>query len=100
MTLFKRFFQKPNDVANEPVVANRDVAQPLSAAHAAGHHEGQRYFHIFENTLQYLIDSGAHLDAGHPMQIETDEYLRFRDPLQSEAFLKSEGKPTLRLTKR
>jgi uncharacterized protein DUF4261 len=65
---------------------------PDLAAHAAGHHEGQRYFDIFENTLQYLMDSGAHLDAGHTMQIETDEYLRFRDRRQNEAFLESEGK--------
>jgi len=64
---------------------------PDFAAHATGHHEGQRYFEIFDNALTYLIDSGAHLAAGHTMQIETDEYLRFREPRADEAFLESEG---------
>ena len=59
---------------------------PNFAARAEGHHEGQRYCDIFENILGYVRDSGAHLAAGHTMQIDTEEYLRFREPAESEAF--------------
>ncbi|HEV2836299.1 MAG TPA: DUF4261 domain-containing protein [Pyrinomonadaceae bacterium] len=85
-----------HEVEGVPGVWMRTYGAPLLglpelAAHATGHHEGQRYFAIFDNTLSYLIESGAHLAAGHTMQIETDEYLRFREPRADEAFLESEG---------
>ena len=62
---------------------------PDFAAHAEGHHEGQRYFELFENVLGYLRQSGAKLAAGHTMQVGENEYLRARAPNSQEAFLQS-----------
>jgi hypothetical protein len=64
---------------------------PDFAAHAAGHHEGERYFGLFENLLGYLRQSGARIAAGHTMQIGENDYLRARHPAESEAFLESRG---------
>jgi hypothetical protein len=64
---------------------------PDFAAHAAGHHEGQRYFDIFESVHSYLRSSGAELANGHTMQIEEEEYLRMRGRWPDEDFLESEG---------
>ena len=64
---------------------------PDLAAHAAGHHQGQRYFDMFESVLGYLLESGAQLAAGHTMQIGQEEFLRFRGPTEEEAFLDSGG---------
>ena len=64
---------------------------PDFAAHAAGHHEGHRYFDMFDNVFGYLRESGAHLAAGHTMQIGQEEYLRVRHPTDEESFLESEG---------
>lgn len=63
---------------------------PDFAAHAAGHHEGQRYFDMFDSVYGYLRESGAQLAAGHTMQIGQEEYLRVRHPTNDEAFLESE----------
>jgi hypothetical protein len=57
------------------------------AAHTAGHHEGQRYFDLFNNILRYLLTSGARLDAGHTMQVGENEFLRLRKPGPREPFL-------------
>jgi len=64
---------------------------PDFAAHAAGHHEGDRYFELFENILRYLLTTGAHMDAGHTMQIGDNEFLRLRRPSPRESFLEAEG---------
>jgi len=64
---------------------------PDFAAHAAGHDEGQRYFDIFGNILNYLLTSGARLAAGHTMQVGKNEYLRLRQPGPGESFLEGEG---------
>jgi hypothetical protein len=64
---------------------------PDFAAHASGHHEGQRYFELFENVLGYLRRSGARLAAGHTMQVGENEHLRARAPNSQEAFLQSAG---------
>lgn len=64
---------------------------PDFAAHAEGHHEGMRYFHMFDSVLRYLLESGAELEAGHTMQIGNEEYLRFREPNEAESFLEGDG---------
>lgn len=64
---------------------------PDFAAHAIGHEEGQRYFDIFENIFGYLRESGARLAAGHTMQVDEEEYLRFRAPSEEEGFLQSDA---------
>jgi Domain of unknown function (DUF4261) len=61
------------------------------AAHAEGHHEGERYFNMFENILRYMRDSPAKPTAGHTMQVGDKEFLRFRAPKKTEAFLGDDG---------
>lgn len=85
-----------HEVEGIPGVWMRTYGAPLLglpdfAAHATGHHEGQRYFDMFENVFGYLRESGAQLAAGHTMQIGEEEYLRVRLPTEEEAFLESEG---------
>lgn len=60
---------------------------PDFAALAAGHHEGQRYMDIFNTVLGYLIQSGAHMEAGHTMQIGETELMRLREPAEGEYYL-------------
>jgi uncharacterized protein DUF4261 len=62
---------------------------PDLAAHATGHEEGQRYFDVFDSIFRYLRKSSARLAAGHTMQIDEEEYLRFRAPQEEEEFLQS-----------
>jgi uncharacterized protein DUF4261 len=64
---------------------------PDLAAHATGHEEGQRYFDMFANIFRYLRESGSRLADGHTMQIDEEEYLRFRAPSEEEGFLVSDG---------
>ncbi len=64
---------------------------PDFAALAAGHHEGEKYFELFNNLLRYLRDSGARMDAGHTMQVGPDTYLRARAATKEEYFLQSDG---------
>jgi hypothetical protein len=64
---------------------------PDMAAHAEGHHEGQRYFDTFNTVFVYLLKSRARLAPGHTMQVGDDEYLRVRAPHASEHFLQSDG---------
>ena len=85
-----------HEVEGIPGVWMRTYGAPLlglpdSAAHAAGHHEGQRFFDMFDNIFGYLQESGAQLAAGHTMQIGDREYVRFRAPGEDEAFLESDG---------
>jgi hypothetical protein len=84
------------DVQNVPGVWMRTFGVPRLklpdfAAHAAGHHEGQRYFDLFNSILRYLLTSGARLDAGHTMQVADKEFLRLRKRGPQEPFLESEG---------
>lgn len=85
-----------HDVEGVPGVWMRTYGCPMLglpdlAAHADGHHEGERYFGMFENVLGYLRQSEARLSAGHTMQIGQDEYLRARYPAPEESFLQSQG---------
>jgi hypothetical protein len=86
-----------HEVEGIPGVWMRTYGAPLLglpdiAAHAAGHHEGQRYFEMFNSVFDYLRESGAEIAAGHTMQIDEKVYLRFRLPKPKEAFLKGAGK--------
>lgn len=60
------------------------------AVHASGHDQGQRYLDMFSNIMSYLRDSGAEIAAGHTLQIDTEVYLRFREPSADEPFLEGE----------
>ena len=85
-----------HEVEGIPGVWMRTYGAPLLglpdfAAHAAGHHEGQRYFEMFARVFGYLRGSGAQLAAGHTMQIGREEFLRVRHSTEEEAFLASEG---------
>jgi hypothetical protein len=84
------------EVEGIPGVWMRTYGAPLLdlpdfAAHATGHEEGQRYFDIFETIFRYLRESGARLAAGHTMQVDEEEYLRFRAPSENEGFLQSDA---------
>jgi hypothetical protein len=63
---------------------------PDLAALAAGHHEGELYFGIFETILGYLRDSGASLSAGHTMQLGNNQNIRVRRATRDEYFLESQ----------
>jgi hypothetical protein len=85
------------EVEGIPGVWMRTYGAPLLelpdfAAHAIGHEEGQRYFDMFETIFRYLRESGTRLAAGHTMQIDEEEYLRFRAPSEEEGFLQSDAK--------
>jgi len=64
---------------------------PDLAVYAAGHHEGERYFSMFDAILRYMLDSGKLLAAGHTMQVGADDYLRCRAPRPDETWLESKG---------
>jgi hypothetical protein len=64
---------------------------PDFAAHAAGHHEGQRYFDLFDSALGYLLKSGRRLARGDTMQIGANDFMRVRAPKLSESFLERQG---------
>jgi Domain of unknown function (DUF4261) len=81
-----------HEVEGIPGVWMRTYGAPLLglpnfAAHASGHHEGQRYFDIFESIFRYLRETGARLADKHTLQIDEEEYLRFRVPREEEGFL-------------
>ncbi len=85
-----------HEVEEIPGVWMRTYGAPLLglpdfAVHAAGHHEGQRYFEMFDSVFGYLRKSGARLAAGHTMQIANEEYLRLRAPSEDEGFLQTDG---------
>jgi hypothetical protein len=84
------------EVEGVPGVWMRTYGAPLLglpdlAGHATGHEEGQRYFDMFDSIFRYLRKSSARLAAGHTMQIDTEEYLRFRAPNDEEEFLRSDA---------
>lgn len=64
---------------------------PDFAAHAQGHHEGQKYSDIFNNVLRYLLESGAEMAAGHTMQVGETTFMKLRDPLDDEYYLQGHG---------
>lgn len=64
---------------------------PDLAAHAAGHHEGQRYFDSFDSVFRYVLESGARLSRGHTVEIGAGTYMRLRAPKLDEAFLVRSG---------
>ncbi|EEV5865451.1 TPA: DUF4261 domain-containing protein [Escherichia coli] len=64
---------------------------PDFAAHAQGHHEGQKYSDIFNNVLRYLLESGAEMAAGHTMQVGETTFMKLRDPLEDEYYLQGPG---------
>jgi len=81
-----------HEVEDIPGVWMRTYGAPLLglpnfAAHASGHHEGQRYFDIFERIFGYLRETGARLADKHTLQIDEEEYLRFRVAREEEGFL-------------
>jgi hypothetical protein len=85
-----------HEVQGIPGVWMRTYGAPLLglpdlAGHASGHHEGERYFGIFSSVFGYIEDSGKRIAAGHTMQIDEDEYLRFRSPSPDEDFLEGDG---------
>jgi hypothetical protein len=64
---------------------------PDFAARAAGHHEGQRYFDVFDSVFRYVLESGARLSRGHTMQVGTSEFMRLRAPKLDESYLVPTG---------
>lgn len=64
---------------------------PDLAVHAQGHHEGQRYFDVFDNVLAYLRTSGKRFRRGDTLQVGSQDFMRVRAPHLSETFLEREG---------
>jgi hypothetical protein len=64
---------------------------PDFAALAKGHHEGERYFGMFDNIFRYLRQSGSVLAPGHTAQVGEAEHARFRSPREDESFLEGNG---------
>ena len=69
-----------------------ELGLPDLAACTKGDHEATRYFTIFDNVLNYLLDSGARLSSGHTMQIDEDEYIRFNESGPHDPFDEGDGK--------
>lgn len=65
--------------------------QPDFALLAQNHEQSQETMDMFSNILGYLIESNAHIAAGHTMQIGEDTYLRLRLPQHDEDFLENDG---------
>jgi hypothetical protein len=81
-----------HEVEGIPGVWMRTYGAPLLglpnfAAHASGHQEAQRYFDIFESIFRYLRETGARLAEKDTLQIDEEEYLRFRASREGEEFL-------------
>jgi hypothetical protein len=64
---------------------------PDLAAHTNGHHEGQRYFDMFNSIMRYMLNTGNRVAAGHTMQVGADDYMRCRAPTEDETWLESKG---------
>lgn len=60
---------------------------PNFAVLAHGHDEGQKYSDIFNNALNYLLESGAEMVAGHTMESADGTIMRLREPKADEYFL-------------
>ena len=65
--------------------------QPDFALLAESHEQSQQTMDMFSNILGYLIESKAHMAAGHTMQIGENAYLRLRLPQPHEYFLENDG---------
>lgn len=66
-------------------------SMPDLASLTEGHHQGELFFGHFSSIFDYLQDSGAHLAAGHTLQVGEDAFFRFRKPTPEEDFLDSES---------
>jgi hypothetical protein len=64
---------------------------PDLAAYTNGHNEGQRYFNMFDSIWGYTLNTGKRLGAGHTMQLDANDYFRFRAPTKDEPWLESKG---------
>jgi hypothetical protein len=64
---------------------------PDLASLAAGHHEGEDRFLMFETIFGHLRNSNTVLTAGDTMQLGNETYLRFRAAKSEEYFLESPG---------
>jgi hypothetical protein len=64
---------------------------PDFAVCANGHHEGQRYFDMFDSMWRYMLNSGRRLAVGHTMQVGADDFLHCRAPKKKEPWLESHG---------
>ena len=66
---------------------------PNLAVHARGHNEGQKHFDRVSSILGYILDSHAIVEAGHTMEIGSDDLIRFRRPKAVEEFLTGPNEP-------
>lgn len=64
---------------------------PDFAVLAKSHDEGEHYFTLFSNVLNYLRESGATMVAGDTMECGDDKMMSLRAPNDDEYFLKDEG---------
>jgi hypothetical protein len=84
------------DILNDAHVCMRTygahvLGLPDFAAYANGHHEGQRYFTMFDSIMRYMLNTGKRLAAGYTMQVGAKDYLRCRAPTRDEPWLESKG---------
>ena len=84
------------DIPNDPHVWMRTCSAhvlglPDLAVYTNGHHEGERYFSMFDAILHYMLNTGKRLAAGHTMQVGPDDHLRCRAPRANEPWLESPG---------
>ena len=77
--------------ARVPLLSSLNLGLPDYAAYTNGHHEGQRYFEMFDSLMRYTLNTGRRLAAGHTMQLGADDYLRCRAPTKDEPWLESKG---------
>jgi hypothetical protein len=68
-----------------------ELGLPDLATLTAGHHEGNSTFEMFSDVLAYVMETEAHMAAGHTMQLGADLFLRLRAPTEDEYFLESTG---------
>lgn len=65
---------------------------PDLAVHADKHEEGTATFNLFAGMLDYLRETGQTFVTGDTLRVGEDKYFRFRDCVEHEWFLKSEGR--------
>jgi hypothetical protein len=64
---------------------------PDFAVLANSHDEGEYYFEMFGNILEYLRDSGATMMPGDTMEVGDNKMMSLRAPENNEYFLKDQG---------
>jgi hypothetical protein len=69
----------------------RHLGLPDLAAHAAGHHEADRYFDFFDGVFDYLRQTGKQLRRSDTMELGSGNFVRVRAPKLSESFLERDG---------